>query len=89
MYFFDSSVQIVKYGHMEDILIGQKYVFSQKVLFFFKVYKICKSIYHQNSLHSNTKLAVNATAMFLILSHFQLIAGIARNSRVLVSVKSW
>lgn len=77
------------YGHMEDILIGPKYVFSQKGLFiFFKFYKTCKSIYHQNSLHSNTELAASATAMCLILSHFQLIAGIARNSRVLVSVKS-
>lgn len=34
------------------------------------------------------KLAESAPAMFLILSHVHPIAGIARNSRVLASVKS-
>jgi len=71
---------------MEDSLIGPKYTFSQKG--FFNIYKICKNIYQDNSLHYNTKISMESHNSIFNILFFQLIVGIARNSKVLISVKS-
>lgn len=78
-------------GTWKIFSLGQNMLLARKVFFFFFFLKHIKYVrLFTTRIHCiiTQKLAVSAPAMILILSHFQLIAGIARNRRVLVSVKS-